>query len=294
MTAANHKEILIGLNEDTVRARRIRIRSTAPMKTTSRLHVITNATVEKTIPDKKYDDYHGSTRNDMLSLVTLPPYELGWNLPLKDKIAVYNHAEGSRRVTTAATTAEACCSGFMVSGFMVSGRILKHIVLVSQASPADGMKPDTISEPVFLGGLPATLWKNTFQAYGSKGVIDLSAGEGEVCKAAMTLRKPCLAFCFTDLHVKMLFDHLVTWMLANMADPGSIYHNQSYKTFKAGLKPADVAKPAEAVPKRLSTASTAQPEKKQRIEKGTRRQGKKRKSKGKRSSSSSSESSSED
>ena len=70
MTAAYHKEILIGLHEDTVRARRIRIRSAAPMKTTSRLHVITNATVEKTIPDKKYDDYHGSTRNDMLSLVT--------------------------------------------------------------------------------------------------------------------------------------------------------------------------------------------------------------------------------
>ena len=292
MTAAYHKEILIGLHEDTVRARRIRIRSAAPMKTTSRLHVITNATVEKTIPDKKYDDYHGSTRNDMLSLVTLPPYELGWNLPLKDKIAVYNHVEGSRRVTTAT---EACCSGFMVSGFMVSGRILKHIVLVSQASPADSMKPDTISEPVFHGGLPAALWKNIFQAYGSKGVIDLSAGEGEVCKAAMNLRKPCLAFCFTDLHVKMLFDHLVTWMLANMADPESIYHNQSYKTFKAGLKPADVAKPAEAVPKRLSTGSTAQPEKRQRSEPGTVRNTKKRKSKGKkRSESESSESSSED
>ena len=286
MTAAYHKEILIGLHEDTVRARRIRIRSAAPMKTTSRLHVIANATVEKTIPDKKYDDYHGSTRNDMLSLVALPPYELGWNLPLKDKIEVYNHKEWSRRVTTAA---EARCSGFMVSGC-----ILKHIVLVSQASPADGIKPDTISEPVFHGGLPAALWKNIFQAYGSKGVIDLSAGEGEVCKAAMTLRKPCLAFCFTDLHVKMLFDHLVTWMLANMADPGSIYRNRSHETFKAGLKPADVAKPAEAVPKRLSTASTAQPEKKQRIQNGTCRQGKKRKSKGKRSESESSESSSED
>jgi hypothetical protein len=283
MTAAYHKEILIGLNEDTVRARRIRIKSTTPMKTTSRLHVIANATVEKTIPDKKYDDYHGSTRNDMLSLVALPPYELGWNLPLKDKIEVYNHKEGSRRVTTAA---EARCSGFMVSGC-----ILKHIVLVSQASPADGIL--SISEPVFHGGLPVNLWKNTFQAYGSKGVIDLSAGEGEVCKAAMTLRKPCLAFCFTDLHVKMLFDHLVTWMLANMADPGSIYHNQNYKTFKAGLKPADVAKPAEAVPKRLSTASTAPPEKRHRSENASRRRGKKRKSKGKKSSSSS-ESSSED
>ena len=289
MTAAYHKEILIGLNEDTVRARRIRIRSTVPMKTTSRLHVITNAMVKKTILDKKYDDYHGSTRNDMLSLVSLAPYELGWNLPLKDKIAIYNHSEGSRRVATAT---EACFSEFMVSGC-----ILKYIVLVSQAVPADSIKTDTISEPVFHGDLPANLWKNTFQAYGSKGVIDLSAGEGEVCKAAMLLRKPCLAFCFTDIHVKMLFDHLVTWMLANMADAGSIYHNQSYKTFKAGMKPADNekcaagAKPAEG--KRLSIAFTAPSEKRRRSENGSRRKSKKGKSKGNKSSSSS-ESSSED
>ena len=174
--------------------------------------------------------------------------------------------------------------------------ILKYIVLVSQASPADCIRPDTISEPVFHGGLPANLWKNIFQTYGAKGVIDLSAGEGEVCKAAISLRKPCLAFCFTDIHVKMLFDHLVTWMLANMADPGNIYHNQSYATFKAGLKPAElaaVAKPAEGAPKRLSTASTAPPVKRQRKEKDRLHKSRRRKSKGDKSSSSS-ESSSED
>ena len=137
MTAAYHKEILIGLNEDTVRARRIRIKSTTPMKTTSRLHVITNATVEKTIPDRKYDDYHGSTRNDMLSLVSLPPYELGWNLQLADKIKIYNHAEGSRRVITA----EACCSGFMVSGAFLNisfsfHRLLQPTVLGQIPSPS--------------------------------------------------------------------------------------------------------------------------------------------------------------
>ena len=112
MTAACHKEILIGLNEDSVRARRLRTRSTTPMKTTSRLHVITNNTLEKTVPDRKYDDYHGSTRNDMLTLVALPPYELAWNLPLQDKLAVYQHAEGTRRVNTS----EACVCFVIVLG----------------------------------------------------------------------------------------------------------------------------------------------------------------------------------
>jgi len=104
MTAAYHKEILIGLNEDSVRARKLRIKSTMPMKTTSRVHVVTNSTVEKTVADKRYEDFHGSTRNDMLSLVTLPSYDLMWNLTLKDKIGVYNHGEGTRRISTAEAT----------------------------------------------------------------------------------------------------------------------------------------------------------------------------------------------
>ena len=107
-------------------------------------------------------------------------------------------------------------------------------------------------EPVFHGGLPALLWKNVLQAYGAKGVIDLSAGEGEVCKAAMQLRKPCLALCMSDVHVRLLFDHLVTWMLANMLEQGSIYYNVAYKSFKTSSASAAqaVAVPAlDPVPK---------------------------------------------
>jgi hypothetical protein len=101
MPSAYHKQILVGLNEDSVRARKTRLKSASPMSTTTRLQVITNNTLEKMIPDKKYDDFHGSTRNDMLSLVVLPPLELMWNVPLKQKIALYHHNDGSRRITLA-------------------------------------------------------------------------------------------------------------------------------------------------------------------------------------------------
>ena len=77
--------------------------------------------MEKTTPERKYEDYHGSTRNDMLSLVVLPPYELAWNLPLKEKIAVYAHVDGSRRVST---SAEAYLSGFMVKEHVVQYNML--------------------------------------------------------------------------------------------------------------------------------------------------------------------------
>jgi hypothetical protein len=85
LTASYHKEILVGLNEDSIRSRKLRVKSNSPMQTTSRIHVITNINAEKTVPDKKYEDFHGSTRNDMLSLVTLQSYDLKWNLPLREK-----------------------------------------------------------------------------------------------------------------------------------------------------------------------------------------------------------------
>jgi hypothetical protein len=87
-------------------------------------------------------------------------------------------------------------------------------------------------EPAFHGALPAIVWKNIMTAYASKGLIDLSAGSGEGCKAAMSLRKPCLAFCFNDEHVRLLFDHLVEWMLENMADQKSVYFSQNYAAYK--------------------------------------------------------------
>ena len=97
MPSAFHKQILVGLNEDSVRARKTRLKSTSPMSTTTRLQVITSLTLEKMIPDKKYDDFHGCTRNDMLSLVVLPPLELMWNVTVKQKIALYHHNDGNRR-----------------------------------------------------------------------------------------------------------------------------------------------------------------------------------------------------
>ena len=88
-----------------------------------------------------------------------------------------------------------------------------------------------------------------------------------------------------------LFDHLVTWMLANMADAGNIYHNANYKAFKAGTKPAEVQKPA---PQHASADPGKQPGKKQRLSEASKsKTDKKRKRRGK-SSSDAAESSSSD
>ena len=98
LTAACHKQIVIGLHEGSVMERRKRVRSSMSRTTTARFQIIRKLSIETMVPDRKYEDFHGSTRNDMITLVTLPPYELVWMLPLKDKIALYNNAQGSRRI----------------------------------------------------------------------------------------------------------------------------------------------------------------------------------------------------
>ena len=100
MTSAFAKEVLIGLNEDSVRARKLRLRSSTAMKTTSRLQLIPSAPLEKMVPDRKYEDFHDSTRNDMISLVILPPYESTWQLMVKLKHTVFQTVDGSRRITS--------------------------------------------------------------------------------------------------------------------------------------------------------------------------------------------------
>ena len=74
-------------------------------------------------------------------------------------------------------------------------------------------------------------------AYNARGVIALAVGAGEACKAAMLLRKPCLGICLSEAHIRLLFDHLVDWMLSAMEDQGNVFYNQSYKTWKAGGTP---------------------------------------------------------
>ena len=101
-----------------------------------------------------------------------------------------------------------------------------------QDTAADDKLPDDALAPVFFNGLPAILVANVMRATGSKGLVDLAAGVGEGCKAATSLRKPCLALCLSETHVRLLLDHLVDWMLTAMLDQPSLFCNQTYKTFK--------------------------------------------------------------
>jgi len=75
--------------------------------------VVSMTNIEKTVPDKKYEDFHGSTRNDIMTLVNLPSLETMWSLPVKVKHEIYAHENSNRRIVTAGNS-EAILSNKLV------------------------------------------------------------------------------------------------------------------------------------------------------------------------------------
>lgn len=126
-------------------------------------------------------------------------------------------------------------------------------------------------------------------AYAAKGLIDLSAGSGEGCKAAMSLRKPCLAFCFNDEHVRQLFDHLVSWVLECMTDSKSVLYNQNYANFKK-TSGAVVSQTESKKPKVTKDKTVTQPKRARSPDDASTQKDKAKKARSRKASSSSSSS----
>jgi hypothetical protein len=133
----------------------------------------------------------------------MPGYDTVWQLSQDQKRAVYDHKDGSRQTSPG-----------MVGGAAV-------------VMP----KPANRTEPVFYGSLPTHFWQELLHSFNVRAAIDLSAGSGEVCKAALTQRKPVLALTLSEAHSTLLIDHLVGWMLEAMQDKNNTYYNVEYATW---------------------------------------------------------------
>ena len=174
--------------------------------------MVTRDLATKMCPYKKYVDYHGSTLTDMMMVVNLPSYdsEEVWHVTQQQKIAIYTHpSDGPRRV--------------------------------SMTSPGDASNniADDAMEVAFYHALPYKAWKNFFDAWSAKGIIDLAAGSGECIKAALLLKKPCLAFCLSEKHAELLMDHLVVWMQQCMLDSNNPLFDPKYRSSKLNTDAKD-------------------------------------------------------
>ena len=197
--AVQVKEVMLGVSEESIRGRKKRVKSGTALEQTQKLFLITNKRLENMVPEKKFTKFSGTTKGNLLAFVTLPAYDAMWNLPAEHRIKVYAHPEGTRRV-------------------------------------AGGDEVDDQATPqcVFYNTLPSLVWQELGAAYQAKAFVDLAAGSGEVAKAALQLRRPCLAACLSESHQPLLMEHLVEYMQQCMADQGNKFSVAKHADFRKG------------------------------------------------------------
>ena len=67
--------------------------------------------------------------------------------------------------------------------------------------------------------LPAKFYKEQFSVNDVKCLINLNGAEGNIEISCIELGIPCVSFCFTDAHVKLLYDRIEVKTFARMQDP---------------------------------------------------------------------------
>jgi hypothetical protein len=152
------KEVMVAINEDNIRDRKKRVRSNMQIQQLHKFQLISNKKMENMVPDRKLEKHQGSTRGNLIAFVHVPAFESMWSLPRDVRNKVYHRLDGSRRV--------------------------------SSGNAADDAEPSG-EEPTcaFFHAMPTSVWQDLGTAFQAKGFLDLSAGSGEVAKAALLLKK---------------------------------------------------------------------------------------------------------
>ncbi|CAE7766349.1 unnamed protein product [Symbiodinium sp. CCMP2592] len=193
------------------------------------LHVIGNDPWAKMVPERKHTKYPGTNRGNVLGWVGQPTSADTWMSSYENKKVVY---------------------GGKIFGTVESNQ------------EEEERKKSTEQEPVFFHFLPQSLYDNNLSSYSVVAVLDLTAGQGELCKAALEKRVPYVGLCLTEQHAVQLKAELISWLKGRMCTEGSTYYSPEW-TRAAG---ADLAEQTKTQPKAKATRTKPKKPTQQTIE----------------------------
>ena len=194
------------LHEETVRQLKTRIRGS---KSYTLVHTLTYTSDMELVPDmcpeKKRSIYDGYNVADALGFVTLESYSEVWQANLQMKRDIY----GARMVT------------------------LKDVG-DQDAGPA----PDKDElQPVFYHQLPPGLHLEVIHSFNVVGVLDLTAGWGQLAQACLTKRMPYFGLGLTEAHAVALEKLLITWVKDKLGTEGHPLCKKEVAAAKAKVAP---------------------------------------------------------
>lgn len=90
---------------------------------------------------------------------------------------------------------------------------------VHQGRGAAKVRDDSNVEPVFFHEMPLSLLRELVHSHAVDGILDLTAGSGQMAKAAMQLRVVYTGVCLTDSHRQELAKRLQGWVFQELRNP---------------------------------------------------------------------------
>jgi hypothetical protein len=193
------KTITVGVDQAALTERKKKIK--ADTKQTQSFSLVTGERIDKLIPERNFTKYPGTSRGEMIAWVGLTPVADIWQTTLAIKKEIYG-----------------------------TQKMFGDVAGEEDAQPGPKVQRlDTDMEPVFYFFLPETFYTDFLKTYSAAGVIDLTAGHGEVAKACLNLHIPYLGICYNDTHAIMLRARLTEWVKTSMVTPGTPNYNPELK-----------------------------------------------------------------
>ena len=194
-------EILqIAYTEESLNARRKRIRGTCSLKQIEWAHVL--STKRLSLPCRARKHYPGSSTGDLIQGVAVPAISDEWSIPWRDKKALYGKKNlipvGGKTETTEET----------------------------EKSDMDRLhnKP----EAVCFHSMPAAFYAELMHQFWAKLVIDLTPLDGRFAFEALKARVGYVGLTFTPEHTALLEERLLALMQQEMLDSSSPLFNSAY------------------------------------------------------------------
>lgn len=164
------KTVTVAYSEESVSARKMRVRGVATIEQSEGLTLWTNGQFQ--VPDKKREFYQGSNRGNLLAWVKLPKWETCWKLSFGDKKNLY----GKARVSVGGPSVDADDDDADEEE-PADGTIIPMAIDASGHLYIPKTRNNDNLEPVAFWSMPVQFFKEVFSSYHCKGVYDLAAGE---------------------------------------------------------------------------------------------------------------------
>lgn len=233
------KRVLVMYDEDSLKARRSRVKGVGSLKQVETLHIVTKGVLD--MPTKKRCHYPGSNKSEGMAFVKLQPWSECWSLTFKDKKSLY----GKQRVAVGGPSGDKDDDKSDMGSDDDDDDEADVPPTVDEDVPAGKTRDNSNKEPVNYQSVPKEFWEELQHSLCIEPLVtDLSPSDGECAKVFLDKRLPYVGVCFNDFHVESLYAHLIEYVLESLKDPKSPHFQAS---FRASLSPTDVG---EAQPKK--------------------------------------------